>query len=117
MEKNYLGIHIIAEFWNCKNNIENPKLVEKIFLEAAKASNNTPLKYNYHKFEPHGLTAVLILAESHISMHSWPENNYIAFDIFSCGNNIFPEKSIEIIEKYFQPEKKQIKKIYRGKIR
>ncbi len=116
MKKKYLGIHIIAEFWYCKNNIEDPKLVKKIFLETAKAGNNTALKYSYYKFKPIGLTAILILAESHISMHSWPENNYIAFDIFSCGNNIFPKKSLSVLEKYFQPDKKQIKIIYRGKI-
>ena len=111
----YAGIHLIAEFWNGKV-IENPKEVEKILVEAAKKAKNTPLEVTIHKFSPQGITGVVLLAESHIALHAWPEINYLAIDIFTCGDRGVPHRAFEYFRKIFKPKKIEIKEIRRGKL-
>jgi len=112
----YAGIHLIAEFWGGKI-IEDPKEIDKILILAAKKADNAPLEVTIHKFQPQGITGVVLLAESHIAIHSWPEINYIAVDIFSCGEKATPYKAIDYLKKKFKPKKIEIQKITRGKIR
>jgi len=112
---NYAGIHLIAEFWNGKI-IENSKELRKILIEAAEKAGNTPLKVAIHKFSPQGITGVLLLAESHIAIHAWPEINYLAIDIFTCGNKAIPRRAIEYLKKKFKPKKVEIQTIKRGVI-
>jgi len=109
----YAGIHLIAEFWDGKI-IENSTEIEQILLEAAKRGGNTPLKVTIHKFSPQGITGVILLAESHIALHSWPEINYLAIDIFTCGEKAMPFKALECLKEVFEPKKIQIQKIKRG---
>ena len=114
-KQKYSGIHLIAEFWYGKI-IEDPKKIEKILIEAVKKAKNIPLKVAIHKFSPQGITGVVLLAESHIAIHTWPEFNYIAIDIYTCGDKANPQKALEYLKKEFQPKKVEIKKIKRGKI-
>lgn len=109
----YAGIHLIAEFWGGKI-IEEPQKIKNILIEAAKKSKNIPLEIKIHKFLPQGITGFILLAESHISIHTWPELDYIAIDIFSCGEKGNPYKGLEYLKKEFQPKKVKIKKIKRG---
>jgi len=111
----FAGIHLIAEFRYGKI-INDPKKIKEILIEAVKKANNTPLKVVIHKFQPQGITGIVLLAESHIALHSWPEFNYIAIDIYTCGNKAAPEKALDYLQKQFQPKKVEIKKIKRGKI-
>lgn len=112
-KSNSIGIHLIADFWFGKE-IEDPKELEKILIEAAKKAGNTPLKFSFHKFNPQGITGVLLLAESHIAVHSWPEFNYLAIDIFTCGKKTFPEKAFEYLKKKIKPKEVRAYKIKRG---
>jgi len=112
----YAGIHLIAEFWGGKI-IEDPKEIDKILILAAKKADNTPLEVTIHKFQPQGITGVVLLAESHIAIHSWPEINYVAVDIFTCGEKAIPYKAIDYLKKKFKPKKVEIQKIKRGVIR
>jgi S-adenosylmethionine decarboxylase len=111
---NSLGIHLIADFWFGKE-IKKPKELEKILIEAAKKAGNIPLKFYYHKFNPHGLTGILLLAESHIAFHSWPEFNYLAIDIFSCGKNTEPKRALNYLKKTLKPKKTKLSIIKRGR--
>ena len=114
-KQKYAGIHLIAEFWNGRI-IEDPKKIEKILIEAVKKAKSAPLKVAIHKFSPQGLTGVVLLAESHIALHAWPEINYLAIDIFTCGNKAMPYKALEHFEKVFKPQKVEIKELRRGKL-
>jgi len=109
----YAGIHLIAEFWGGKI-IENSKEIERILILATKKAGNTPLEVTIHKFLPQGITGVLLLAESHIALHSWPEFNYLAIDIFTCGDKALPRKALDYLKKKFKPKKVEIKEIKRG---
>lgn len=112
-KKYYAGIHLLAEFWGGKI-IEDSRKIEKILILAAKKSGNTPLKVTIHKFSPQGITGVVLLAESHIALHLWSEFNYLAIDIFTCGDKAKPYKALEYLRKKFKPKKVKIYKIKRG---
>ncbi len=109
----YAGVHLFADLWSGRI-IEDPKKLKKILTEAAKKAKNIPLEITVHKFSPQGITGVLLLAESHIALHSWPEINYIGVDIFTCGNKAQPYKALEYLKKEFKPEKIDVREIKRG---
>ncbi|WP_288262672.1 adenosylmethionine decarboxylase [uncultured Prochlorococcus sp.] len=84
--------HLLLELYRC----DCEKLNDESFLRctvnrAAKLAKATVLNLISNKFEPHGVTAIALLAESHISVHTWPESHYSAVDIFTCGKNMMPE--------------------------
>lgn len=82
-----LGCQLIAELYGCDEEIINqPEAVKTIFLKAAKAAKATVIDYKFHHFSPHGVSGAVIIAESHLSVHTWPEYGYCAVDIFTCGN-------------------------------
>lgn len=112
----YAGIHLIVEFWGGKI-IEDSKEIEKILIRAVKRAKNIPLEVAIHKFSPQGITGVILLAESHIAIHTWPQINYVAIDIFTCGKKAKPEAALSMLKKYFQPKKVRIIKIKRGEIK
>jgi len=114
-QKKFVGNHLIADFWYGKI-IENPKEIKKILIEAAKASNSTPLEVVIHKFTPEGITGVVLVSESHIAIHTWPELNYMAVDIFTCGSHTFPKKAFQYLKSVFQPKKVNWREIKRGKV-
>ena len=114
-KQKYAGIHLIAEFWNGKI-IEDTKEIKKILAEAVKKAKNAPLEIVIHKFSPQGLTGVVLLEESHIAIHTWPEINYAAIDIFTCGEKAIPRRALEYLKKTFKPKKIEIKELKRGKL-
>ncbi len=114
-KQKYAGIHLIAEFWNGKI-IDDSKKIEGILIGAAKEAKCTPLKAVVHKFLPQGITGVVLLSESHIALHSWPEINYLAIDIFTCGDKMMPYQAFKYLKKEFQPKRVEIKEIKRGKL-
>lgn len=109
----YTGTHLVGEFWGGKI-IEDPKEIKNILVAAAKISRNVPLGVKIHKFSPHGLTGFILLAESHISIHTWPQMKYVAVDIFSCGKKSRPYQGLKYLEKKFQPKKVKVIAIKRG---
>ena len=118
IEKNitFAGIHIILDLWNCSfsNKIVSLK---KIIKEAANLSKANILHMHMHRFgKEQGISGVAVLAESHISVHTWPERDYMAFDIFMCGNT-YPELASEFLVKMLKPKRKKIEIIKRGTIK
>jgi len=112
-KRKYAGIHLIVEFWGAKV-IENSKEIEKILILATKKTRSTLLKVAVHKFKPQGISGVVLLAESHMAIHYWPEFHYLAIDIFTCGNKSVPERALQYFEQRFKPKKIEIKRIKRG---
>jgi S-adenosylmethionine decarboxylase len=95
-----LGVHCIAEFYNCDAAIlNNHKHIRKVFVEAAKDSGATIVKVAFHKFNPWGVSGVVVIAESHLTIHTWPEYGYAAVDIFTCGDLINNNQILEKIKK------------------
>ena len=84
--------HLLLELYKCDcEKLNDESFLRCILNRAAKLANATVLNLISNKFEPQGVTAIALLAESHISIHTWPESNYSAVDIFTCGKNMMPE--------------------------
>lgn len=109
-----LGRHLLIEFWGAKT-IEDIDVWEDILWNAAKATKSNPLKKGFYKFEPQGVTGFVILEESHISFHTWPENEYIAIDIYTCGEHTDPQAGMEYLAEKLSPRKIVSQLIMRGK--
>jgi len=107
--------HLLLELYRC--NYE--KLNDESFLRcslnrAAKLANATVLNLISNKFEPQGVTAIALLAESHISIHTWPESNYSAVDIFTCGQNMMPELASQYLIKTLKAQEHFLRVIERN---
>ena len=82
--REYAGLHILVNLWG-GSRIDDPEHVMDTMREAVKASGAALLDSRLHRFEPHGLTVFVLLAESHFAFHSWPEQDYASIDLFTCG--------------------------------
>ncbi len=81
----HLGIHYLAEFFDCNRaKINDAAFIEQIMIDATKLSGATIIRPFFHQFSPQGVSGVIIIAESHFAIHTWPEHGYTAVDLFSC---------------------------------
>jgi len=112
------GTHIIADYWDCSlipdfskeiNVIDFTKKIE----EFVKYSGATIIDTVFHNFKGTGYSATILLAESHFSIHVWPKEKYISFDIYTCGN-INPKETHNVMKAYFSPHYYEFKVITRG---
>lgn len=110
-----LGRHVIAEFWNCENAGSETGLSEAI-EEAVRSARATLLDLSIRRFYPQGYSAIALLAESHLSLHAWPELGYVALDVFTCGD-ADPQKIVQHLEQHFRPQDTEYIKIPRGRMR
>jgi len=91
-ELSHQSKHLLLELYRCDcEKLNDESFLRCILNRAAKLANAKVLHLISNKFEPQGVTAIALLAESHISIHTWPESNYSAVDIFTCGKNMMPE--------------------------
>ena len=109
----YAGSHLIVDLWN--TNFDNKIITLKnIIKKAVLIANATMLHIHLHRFgKDQGISGVAILAESHISVHTWPERDYIAFDIFMCGDTK-PMEATKYLIKSLKPGKKKVRELKRG---
>lgn len=88
---NALGRHILAEIYGCDSEILNDReLIEKVMVDAALSSGAEIREVAFHKFSPMGVSGVVVISESHLTIHTWPELGYAAVDVFTCGDKINP---------------------------
>lgn len=108
------GRHFIVDFWGA-HYLENVDVLEKALTDAASVAGAVLLHIHLHKFtQGGGVTGVALLAESHISVHTWPERDYAAFDVFMCGD-AKPQDAVALLERVFKPTKTKVSEILRGK--
>jgi S-adenosylmethionine decarboxylase len=109
----FAGAHLLVELWTSKF-LREPNRIRGIIIEALKACRATMLGIDLHVFSPNGgVSGVAILQESHLSIHTWPEYEYAAIDIFVCGT-IDPKLAVPVLKKHFQPDRIEIREIKRG---
>ena len=98
MELEVLGVHHIAELCECNALLlNNSEFISTSLRQAIKHANATLIEEIKYEFTPQGITAVCLLAESHISIHTWPEKHYAAVDIFTCGDHTMPEMACQVL--------------------
>lgn len=109
-----LGRHIILELYNCPADLlKYPAQSEQFLLAAAKAMNATVVTSQFHAFSPYGVSGVVIIQESHLTIHTWPEHQYAAVDIFTCGE-IDLQAGVDYLQQAFQAENTMVKELKRG---
>jgi len=110
-----LGRQILVEFYDCKeSNINDVNYIESSLINATKSSGATIISHNFHKFSPYGVSGVVVIAESHVAIHTWPEYNYAAVDIFTCGDTIDPWIIQENLKEYFESKNVSSMEMKRG---
>ena len=113
--QNPIGVHVILDLYNCDPEILNDKeKIEQILTNSAKIANATIVSTHFREFKPQGVTGVVVVAESHISIHTWPELGYAAVDVYTCGSHTMPAKASEYIVKELKCKTPVITKIDRG---
>ena len=110
----FAGTHLIIDLWDA-DDLDDIELMERALREAVDASGATLLHIHLHHFEPNGgVSGVAVLAESHVSVHTWPERRYAAFDAFMCGD-ADPTRCVPVFEKAFDPGRIEVQTYLRGK--
>lgn len=95
---NTLGRHILLDLMDCDRELLNDLgFLRSIMIGAAVDCGATVLGESFHPFQPQGVSGVVVIAESHLSIHTWPEYGYAAVDIFTCGTSVQPEKAAEVL--------------------
>lgn len=110
-----LGTHILCELSGCDANVlTDVEGVEEILKTAALKANATILTTAFHRFEPHGVSGVVVIAESHLSIHTWPEAGYAAMDFYTCGHATNPWAACEYAAKMLRARTMRTTEVKRG---
>ena len=107
------GKHLLIDLYTNENILNNSDILCGIMIRCIELSGNTMLKTIRHKFEPQGLSCVALLKESHMSIHTYPERNYVAMDLYTCGNGD-PMEALDYIVSFLKPYRYTVTAIARG---
>jgi S-adenosylmethionine decarboxylase len=112
---NPLGTHLLVELWSGNGEkMNNLKYLEATMARAAQISGATVLKTAFQDFNPHGVSGVVVIAESHLTIHTWPEHGYAAVDIFTCGTKVDPWKAARFLQQELEAIDMEIRDFQRG---
>src|SRR6266508_6795536 len=112
---NALGRQLLLELFDCDlDAINNLETVKGALIEAAKRAQATIVDVVFHEFNPFGVSGVVVIAESHLSIHTWPEYRYAAVDIFSCGDVLQPEVAANYLVEQFGSARASVVEMQRG---
>ncbi len=114
---NSLGRHILVEFIGCNSDILNDvATIEKSMINAATEAGATVIQSTFHHFSPYGVSGVVVIQESHLAIHTWPEYQYAAVDLFTCGTSVDPWVSFDHLRQAFQAQNYSALEMYRGSL-
>lgn len=112
---NVLGLHLLLELKECNPDLlDDLEHIRQTLLQTAQELGATVVGESFHRFSPQGVTGILSIAESHISIHTWPEYGYAAADIFTCGSSFRPSEAAAILIERFQSRTQEITEVRRG---
>lgn len=110
-----LGRHILAEFYGCPAEIlSNLEQIKQQMLSAALEAGAEVRETVFHQFSPQGVSGVVVISESHLAIHTWPEFGYAAVDIFTCGQTVNPWVSCNYLKQAFSARNMSAREIKRG---
>jgi S-adenosylmethionine decarboxylase proenzyme len=110
-----LGRHLLCEYHGCDRELLNrPDVIRTELVAAVVASGATPLHEVVHAFSPHGVTGVVVIAESHFAIHTWPEYGFAAVDLFTCGTTVDPYVAFEHLNRALRAQTHSVVEIRRG---
>lgn len=101
-----LGTHMLVDLYGCPGELLNDfERLQEVTLRACREAGATVLESRFRTFEPQGVSGIVLVAESHLSFHAWPEYGYLALDFFTCGHEVRPETAMEVFIEAFRPER------------
>lgn len=110
-----LGRHWIVEFRGCDpGRIATVRAVRPVLERAVAASGATPVHWAFHQFEPWGMSATVLITESHVCLHSWPDEGYMSADLFTCGKSMAPERAVSVLREGFGASQVSLRVLHRG---
>jgi S-adenosylmethionine decarboxylase proenzyme len=113
-----LGRHILAEYYSCDAGVLNDiRFVERTMKKAAVKAGSTIVDSMFRMFDPHGISGVVVIAESHLAIHTWPEYGYAAVDLFTCGQSVDPWIAYEYLKRAFHSREAECREMPRGEFR
>lgn len=114
---NVLGQHLLVEFYNCNPEVlDDVAGIEKHMNDAARACGATIVQSSFHRFEPWGVSGVVVISESHLAIHTWPEYGYASVDLYTCGDEIQPDAAYEHLRVVLQAELSETQLLKRGNL-
>jgi len=110
-----LGRHILAEIYGCDFDILNDiKKIEEIMVNSALEAGAEVREFVFHKFSPQGVSGVVVISESHLAIHTWPELGYAAVDVFTCGDKVNPWDACNYLTEKLHAKKVEASEVARG---
>lgn len=114
---NALGKHLLIEYYECDVAVLDSVLqIERHMVLAAEKSGATIVRSVFHAFNPFGVSGVIVIAESHMAIHTWPEHGYAAVDIFTCGDAVDPRLAERLLRRLLGARHTEIREITRGEL-
>jgi len=111
----HLGKHYILELYQCDSETCNDvKKLEEIMLKAVEYAKATLVKTYFHQFSPYGISGTIVIAESHFNVHTWPEHQFMAIDLFTCGDSLDPDAAKDYLIAATKAERHDYKILDRG---
>ncbi|MEM1023655.1 MAG: adenosylmethionine decarboxylase [Myxococcota bacterium] len=108
------GQHLLAEYYGCPTALlDDEAAIEELLNRAAVAAGATVVASVFHRFSPQGVSGVVVIEESHLSVHTWPEGGYAAVDFYTCGD-CSPGKAHEVLAQTLSPERSELLVVERG---
>jgi len=115
MQLQQLGRHILVEFYNCNSEVlKSHKKIEEYMKQAAIEAKATIVQSVFHHFNPWGVSGAVVISESHLTIHTWPEYNYAAVDLFTCGGEVNPWNAFDYLAEKLGAEKTETTEVARG---
>jgi len=112
-----LGQHLLVEYYNCNPEIlDDVAGIEKHMNDAALACGATIVQSTFHRFQPWGVSGVVVIAESHLAIHTWPEYGYASVDLYTCGEDIQPDAAYHFLKEALQAELTETQFLKRGNL-
>ena len=110
-----VGKHCILELYDCDpSKLDDEDFLRSAITQAAERAGATLLNLITHQFEPQGVTGLALLAESHISIHTWPESGYAAVDVFTCGDHTMPERACAVLSEQLSSSRQSMRSFRRS---
>lgn len=117
MKLEQLGRHILVEYYNCdKEALNDHKYIEEVMVQAAKEAKATVVESVFHLFNPWGVSGAVVISESHLTIHTWPEFGYAAVDLFTCGDSVNPWVAFDYLSEKLGAEKHETSEVGRGMV-
>lgn len=117
MMNNILGRHLLVEFYDCDaKTLDDVSGIEKHMNDAARACGATIVQSTFHRFEPWGVSGVVVISESHLAIHTWPEYGYASVDLYTCGDEIDPMAAYEHLRLMLGAQEAEMQLLKRGNL-